>query len=174
MTSSGDIASPTFSFQLSKSEYCSLYRRGNLSSPRLRGLLFLLFAMTVVGYILRSTPAKDVGRPMFAIGFAFLVVVAVFLVFLSASSSWKRDPNLASAQSVTVSEEGVTLSTSDRTITLNWQRVNSAIEIQRGFFFVFTGPSTLVLIPKRAIANEQDLTYIRGFVPRPFFRISRT
>jgi hypothetical protein len=174
VTSSGESASTTFSFQLSKSEYSSLFRRGNLSTPRLRGLLSILLAMTVVGFLLRSTSERDVGRPLFGIGFAFLIVFGVFVVFMGASAGWKRDPTLASTQSVTITEQGVILTTSDRTITLDWQRVSSAIEIQKGFFFVFTGPPTVVLVPKRAITKEQDLTYIRRFVPKPFFRISRT
>jgi hypothetical protein len=165
--------SPTFSFQLSRDEYSSLLRRGNLSTARLRIFLLFFFAMTVVGFILRTTSAKDVGRPLFGLGLSFLIVFAIFIVYLGPSMTWKRDPTLAEPQSVTVATQGMTVTTSDRTMTLDWQRLSSAIELQKGFTFVFTGPPTIVLLPKRVIVSNQDLNFIRGFVPKPFIRIAR-
>jgi hypothetical protein len=129
--------------------------------------------MSIVGLFLRMTSVRGLGRFLFGIGSSALIVFVVFIIFLGASTSWKRDPSLATTQDVTLTSRGVTVTTSDRTMTLDWRRISSAIELQKGFFFVFTGPPTLVLLPKRVIANDQDLTYVRGFVPRPFFRIER-
>jgi cytochrome c biogenesis factor len=136
-------------------------------------LLFVTFVMTVVGFILRTTSAKDVGRPLFGIGFSFLIVFSFFLVYMGASLAWKRDPGLALVQSVTITAHGMTATTSDRALNLDWRRINAAVELQGGFFFVFYGPPTVVLIPKRAIATNQDLEFVRRFVPKPFFKIGR-
>jgi hypothetical protein len=139
----------------------------------LRTLFFLFSATTIVGFFLRTASAKDVGRPLFGLGFSFLIVFSVFVLLLEAPLAWKRDPSLAAIHSVTITTHGATLATSDRTKFLDWLSVSSAIELKDGFFFVFTGPQTVMMIPKRAIATDQDLTFVRSFVPKPFFRIQR-
>jgi hypothetical protein len=139
----------------------------------LRAVLFGFVVIMIVGFILRMTAAMTLGRFFIAFGTTFLVVFLVLLVFRGPAMAWKRDPTLASSQSVTITNQEVVVTTSDRTIKLDWQRLSSAIELQKGFFFVFTGPPTVVLLPKRAIGADQDLTFVRGFVPKPFIRISR-
>jgi hypothetical protein len=154
-------------------EYCSLFRRGNLATTRLRVIIFVLAVVSVVGLILRTHGEKTLGGVLFAYAFTFFFAFVILTTMLAPGLSWRRDPSLATTQRVTIDGQDITVTTRDRTARLEWQRLSTAVEIEKGFQFVFRSPPTVVLIPKRVIATAQDQEFVRDFLPRKFIRIVR-
>jgi hypothetical protein len=164
VAASVESASVTFSFQLSRSEYSSLFRRGTLALGRTKVLLSSFTALMVLGLILRNTGPRALGKLLFAIDFSFLFSMVVVVLLLSPHLAWRSDRSLASMQSVTITHQAISLRTSNRTRTHDWLGVAPALEIDKGFYFAFRGPSTLILLPKRAITTDDDMRIVRSFV----------
>src|ERR1700722_12001071 len=170
VNSNGEFSSRTFSFELSRNEYCSLYRRGNLATNRLRVIMFVLITVSVVGLILQTHGEKKFGGVLFAYGCTFFIFIVVLSVVLTPGLSWRRDPSLASTRQVTIDSQGITVTTSDLTARLDWQRLSTAVETEKGFQFVFRSPPTVVLLPKSSLGSTQDLEFVRDFLPRKYIR----
>jgi hypothetical protein len=135
--------------------------------------MFVLIVASVVGLILRTHGEKKLGGVLFAYGYTFFLFFVVLSLILAPGLSWRRDPSLASTLQVTIDSQDITVTTSDRTVRLDWQRLSTAVETEKGFQFVFRSPPTVVLLPKRSLGSTQDLEFVRDFLPRKYIQIFR-
>jgi hypothetical protein len=153
----------TFSFQLTKSEYCSLTHRALVSIPRQRRLLAFLLGLLVVGVIFLLTPARAFGAFLVETDCIWLVVAAI-AAYVFPHVVWRRDSSLGSPRSVTISVAGVDSRTSLRTTSLEWRGIKSVIESASSIIMTVRGTPFVILLPKSAIASKEDLTAVRELI----------
>ncbi len=135
-----------------------------LRRPRGVVAIWASVAALVAGYVLvaadRHGIGKTVGVWLFWLGAYVLVLGGTVLVVLPMLS-WRRNPSFSHQRTVTVSDEGVTVTTAVSTSSWTWQAIATLSETRTVAFFTLATSNQLILIPKR-VMDARGLATLRG------------
>ncbi|RXE60120.1 YcxB family protein [Acetivibrio mesophilus] len=101
---------------------------------------------------------------IFALGFFVLFRLAPFLLDYSIrKDKFANDRSLQILNCIEVTEEKITLSTSEGTNTFSWNDIYKVQEL-RPCFLIYFSPFKLLMIPKRCFASQEHLVDFRGIL----------
>ena len=154
----------SYTYTWAPREFSSSYRRAAVRRPRGVVAIAASVAALVAGFVLvgadRHGTGRTVGGWLFWLG-AYVLVLGAAMLALRPVISWRRNPFYAEPWTVTVSDEGVKMSTAVSTSSFAWQAVATLYETRAVAFFTLSASNRLILIPKR-VMDARGLATLRG------------
>lgn len=151
----------SLTFTLTPGEYRKLVRGVFFTRRSVQLILCLMWLALVFGlYIVVMYGRNRAGDLL--LGYSILTFVLVILtVPTTPFLTWRRDHSLRDSRTVTISDRGVTMDSSNSALAFNWDAVLEAVEGDAFFVYKTAGRYMGVLAPKRAIDSDADLAAIR-------------
>lgn len=147
--------SVSFGVQLKEKEYSyfSLYSKYKI-------IIVMLICIWIISMVYFSilTEIPFVATILLSAGITLLVFLPLlfFLVVHQAKNNYKKDPALKENSGVEISNQGITLTTSDKDVLAEWKYFYSIKEL-KNLFILYYSSSKAIVLPKRVFHSKDDI-----------------
>lgn len=145
----------SFNVQLQEKEYSyfSLYSKYKI-------IIVMLICIWIISMVYFSilTEITFVATILLSAGITLLVFLPLlfFLVVHQAKNNYKKDPALKENSGVEISNQGITLTTSDKEVLAEWKYFYSIREL-KNLFILYYSASKAIVLPKRVFHSKDDI-----------------
>lgn len=145
----------SFNVQLKEKEYSyfSLYSKYKI-------IIVMLICIWIISMVYFSilTEITFVATILLSAGITLLVFLPLlfFLVVHQAKNNYKKDPALKKNSGVEISNQGITLTTSDKEVLAEWKYFYSIREL-KNLFILYYSASKAIVLPKRVFHSKDDI-----------------